>query len=271
MSTEQVANSKVGSEALVDALLDGGTGDEIGEQLFDIAAMFRDSPRLLRSTTDPGRSGTDRVNMVNGLIASRVSGGAEAIVDSLAGLHWANPEDFVFTLRELGVEAELRAAKARGELDRVGQELVAIGHVLIDDRELRTVLSPISGKTVSERQALAKQLFAQHILPCTAVLLNHAVVTATPGRLVQKLRNYARTGADLEGARLVMVRTAVPFTSEQRDRLESLLERQMKQPVTLGVVLDPDLIGGFRISYGNEAYDSSVRADVTKARQALLR
>lgn len=271
MSSEQIANARLGSDALVDALAKGGHGDQIGGQLFDLAALLLANPALLRGITDPGRSAADRTEAIHSLIVKKVLPGTEEVMHAIVGLHWANPDDLVYTLRQLGVEAKLRDAKQKGTLEQVGQELIDIGYVLQDNRDVRTALSPLSGMSVQERQELAQKLFGAHISDCTSALLEHAVASSRPGRLIQKLRNYARTGAVLEGSRLVMVRTAEPFTAAQRARLQSLLERQVHQPVTLGVVLDPELIGGFRVSYGDEAFDSSVRADVAKAKQALAR
>jgi F-type H+-transporting ATPase subunit delta len=68
----------------------------------------------------------------------------------------------------------------------------------------------------------------------------------------------------------VRVRSAVPLTDEQQDRLRQQLQGQLRRETVLEPAVDPDLLGGLVVQVGDQVYDTSVRTRLETVRNQLL-
>jgi F-type H+-transporting ATPase subunit delta len=68
----------------------------------------------------------------------------------------------------------------------------------------------------------------------------------------------------------VLVRSAVPLTDGQRDRVKALAREHYHLDPVLVEQTDPDLIGGLTIQIGDRLIDLSVRARLETIKQQLL-
>jgi F-type H+-transporting ATPase subunit delta len=68
----------------------------------------------------------------------------------------------------------------------------------------------------------------------------------------------------------VKVRSAVPLTDPEQDRLRRQLHAQLHQDPVLEPAVDPDLLGGLVVQVGDQVYDSSVRTRLETVRNQLL-
>ena len=66
------------------------------------------------------------------------------------------------------------------------------------------------------------------------------------------------------------VASAFPLTDNQIASISKLLQTKYASQVKLSVSVDPELIGGVRISVGDEVMDASVREKLSKMTVALL-
>ena len=66
------------------------------------------------------------------------------------------------------------------------------------------------------------------------------------------------------------VASAFPLTDDQIESISKLLQTKYGSQVKLSVSVDPELIGGVRISVGDEVMDASVREKLSKMTVALL-
>ncbi len=271
MSTEQQDTFDVAQRYLLDNLATEDKGDQVGLELFELADLLKGQPALLRALTDPGRSIADRQALAKSILSGKVSDITAGLVELLAGRHWAKPVRFINTLEDMGVQAILDGARRSGVLQQVEDELFAINQLAGAERELRVQLSDIGGADDSERQRIADTLLKDRVLAPTLTLVKRAVHISGRGRIMATLRDYATKAALAHDAQLVTVATASPMTDEQLARLKSIIERQVGGEVSLAVSVDPDLIGGFRINYGDEAADSSVRSELWSAQRALTK
>jgi F-type H+-transporting ATPase subunit delta len=64
---------------------------------------------------------------------------------------------------------------------------------------------------------------------------------------------------------------AAPLSDEHRDRLTQALSAQHDKQVHLNVVVDPTVLGGVRVSLGDEVIDSTVETRLRQAQRRLER
>jgi F-type H+-transporting ATPase subunit delta len=72
-----------------------------------------------------------------------------------------------------------------------------------------------------------------------------------------------------EGAADVLIVSAFPLDSEPLNDLVASLERKFKRKLKPTVEVDPSLIGGVRVTVGDEVLDTSVRARLASMQTAL--
>jgi F-type H+-transporting ATPase subunit delta len=65
------------------------------------------------------------------------------------------------------------------------------------------------------------------------------------------------------------VRSAVPLTDDQRDRLTKALEDATGKQVEVKVVVDPSVLGGIVAQVGDTVIDGSVRRRLDQLKNAL--
>lgn len=260
------------AEQELERLLQGTDVDaRVASELFELADLLESQRSLLRALTNPGRDASDRVQLIQQIIEPSFAPQTTELAAWLVAKHWSKPERLVAAVDHLGIIAILLGSRSRGELHEVGTQLFEIRRLVEDHRDLRIQLSDLSVQNLDRRIELIKELLEGKVLPAALRLTVRAVGTADHGHLLRLLRAYAQIAARLGGLEMVSVSTASPLTEPQRDRLKTIVERQVGKPVILAVAVDPDLIGGFRINYGEEAADSSIRTEITEARRILVR
>jgi len=68
----------------------------------------------------------------------------------------------------------------------------------------------------------------------------------------------------------VQVRSAVPLTEEEKERLSEVLARSLRKQVRLETNVDPSLIGGVMLRIGDRLLDGSVKGQLNLLRQRLI-
>lgn len=256
---------------LAGAVTNAEQGPAVADQLFQMADLLGKQPDLLHSLTDPGRSVASRQELMNNLVEGHVLPATRAILDAVVGRHWVRPGRLPGEVDHLGVLTVLNTAKMDGSLHQVGAELYSLVELFGDNRDLRVQLSDLGSGAPAEQLHLLNAVIGGKVLPATEQLARRAVELSSPGRLLGTLRGYAREAARLEGAELVTVSSAQPLEDAQSARLQKLLERRLGRPVILAAIPDPDVIGGFRLSYGQEATDATVKSELEGALRAMTR
>lgn len=71
------------------------------------------------------------------------------------------------------------------------------------------------------------------------------------------------------GVSQALVKSAFPMDAGQLADIQPNLERRFGRKLELTAEVDPSLIGGIRVTVGDEVFDTSVRARLDRMRQAL--
>lgn len=241
----------------------------VAEDFFGLSDLTQDDARLRRALTDPSRSAAEKQQLVSDAFAAHVTPTTVTVLHSLVASAWSDPHDLHDACEVLGIIATLTDAQRHGELDNVGKELFATAEFLGGYRDLRLELSDMGHGNRHERGNLAQSIFQNSLTRWTMRLVRRGVGRTSHGRLLSTLRRFAERAAQMSGSRLVLLEAAAPMSEAQIERLRSILSRRLGAEVTLNVTVNPKLVGGFRMTAGTHALDSSIQTQVADLRRAL--
>jgi F-type H+-transporting ATPase subunit delta len=240
---------------------------EVGEELFAVADALSGSPSLRRALIDAGTAESARLDVVQALFGGRVSGLALSVLSSATGLHWATTGAFVAAIERQGVRAILSQAQRDGQLDGVEDQLFKVGRMVAANGELRAALAE-RRVDLAPRQQLLAEVLAEHVLPATRALARRAVV-ARQRTFDLTLAGYLKTAAQLRNRGIATVEVAKSLTDEQASRLKAALSRQVGRDVTVNIVINPAVLGGVRVSIGDEVIEGTVAGRLSDVRRKL--
>jgi F-type H+-transporting ATPase subunit delta len=165
--------------------------------------------------------------------------------------------------------AIFEVAKAEDVLDRVGDELFNISHVLESSEELRKTLTD-SAIPPERRQGIVEDLLGQRrVHPLTTALVSF-MVAAGRGRDLPEIISRLVERAAAERAHVVAeVRSAVPLDDDQRRRLEKALSSNLGKQVEAKVVVDPSVLGGLSARVGDVVIDGTVRHRLEQMKESI--
>lgn len=252
----------------LDAVLDRQPASEaLADELFAIVEALGAQPALRRALTDPSTPDEARQQLTQSLFGERVSGAAVAILSDAARARWGTSGAFVAALERQGVRALLRAAQDAGQLDELEAQLFKVERLVDANRELRGALGdrrvPLEG-----REELLGGLLTDKVLPAVARLARRAVA-ARQRTFDLTVEGYLTAAAELRERAVATVTVAQALTAEQEERLRAALVRQVGRDVNVHVVIDPTVIGGVRVSLGDEIIEGTVAGRLTDAQRKL--
>jgi F-type H+-transporting ATPase subunit delta len=165
-------------------------------------------------------------------------------------------------------KALFEVAKAEGNLDEVEDELFRFARSLEGSDELRNALTD-ELIPAERRQAVVEDLLGHRASNTTTALVSF-VVGAGRGKdlpaIIAKL--VERAAAEKEKA-VAEVRSAIPLTADQQERLAAALANATGKQVEVKVVVDPAVLGGLVATVGDTVIDGSVRTRLDQIKSLL--
>ncbi|MBK8463006.1 MAG: F0F1 ATP synthase subunit delta [Nigerium sp.] len=252
----------------LDGVLDGQHASAaLAGELFSVVDALGAQATLRRALSDPSTPDEARAQLAESLFGRRLGGAAVAVIAEAARARWGAPSSFVAALERQGVRALLRTVQAEGRLDELEDQLFKVERLVEANPELSRALgdrlTPLEG-----RQRLLGDLIDGRVGAATAQLARRAIAARqrTFGLTVD---SYLTMAAEQRERAIATVTTATALTDEQKARLRAALSRQVGRDVNLRVVLDPAVIGGVRVSLGDEVIEGTVAARLDDAQRKL--
>ena len=165
-------------------------------------------------------------------------------------------------------EALFAVADAEGVLPKVEEELYGFARALEGDTKLREALTDATLPT-ENKKAVIRDLLSERANPVTVNILGFAIDAGRARELPRIIDSLAELAAAGRQQRLAEVRSAVPLTQDQRQRLTAALEQAMGGSVDVHVVVDPSVVGGLVARVGDEVLDGSIRSRLAEAKLRL--
>ncbi|MGH9215255.1 MAG: ATP synthase F1 subunit delta [Acidimicrobiales bacterium] len=165
-------------------------------------------------------------------------------------------------------EALFGVARAEGTLGEVEEELFRFSQTLQGNDGLRNALTDAS-IPAARRQQIVEDLLGGKASPTTVALVSMVVGTGRARELPTIIKRLVEMSAAEANKEVAEVRSAVPLTDDQRDRLAKALEDATGKKIEVKVVVDPSVLGGIVAQVGDTVIDGSVRRRLDQLKNAF--
>lgn len=259
------------SRAMLDAAVKGATQEAASQlctELFSCAQVLAGSIALRRAITDPSRDSASKVALVSEIFSKSINAKALEIITSIASLRWSSSADLVPVIEQLAIEAQGSAANIVGELDRVEDEFFAVSQAISGSFDLRKALTTTGADEA--KAALVTQLLGKDYTDSTRILVSHLVGNLRGRSIEAAFEDYFFALAARRNRLIAHVQVASPLTDAQLERLATLLSAQVGQPVRVNVEVNPSVVGGVSVRFGDEIIDGTISNRLAGAGRALV-
>ncbi|PPK98660.1 F-type H+-transporting ATPase subunit delta [Kineococcus xinjiangensis] len=250
---------------LADPLADAG---RTGEDLFAVTSLLDDSVALRRALTDPARPASAKAEFVRRVFGGRVGQPAVEVTAALAEGRWAAARDMADATERLAVVAVAAQAERSGRIETLEDELFRFSRTIGGTPQLRDALADRSAPAAS-RAELVSRLLAHRAAPESVQLARRAATAPRGLRAERVLERYLQVITARRQLLVAHVVSSVPLTEQQHQRLAAGLERTYGRSVRLNVDVDPHVLGGLRVSIGDEVIDGTVSTRLAEAKRRL--
>ncbi|RMH41297.1 MAG: F0F1 ATP synthase subunit delta [Deltaproteobacteria bacterium] len=158
-----------------------------------------------------------------------------------------------------------------GSYERLGREIAAVADAMRASDTLRDALTAPVFSRAQRRAVLEKVLERLGASRTTRnfclLLIDRERIAALP----DIARELAAMIDDKAGRVRAVVATAVPLPADVEQRLRAALEKASGKTVHMTKQVDPSLLGGVVAQLGDTRYDGSLRTQLDRMRQALVK
>lgn len=268
-SRESIRALGAGFDQRLDSLDDAGLA-RVAEDLADVVNVLNEQPVLRKHLAESTEAPDAKRQLVANLFTGKISEGAVLFVQDAAASKWSAPADFANAIERQARVAALIGAERAGQLDATEDELFRAGRILEAEPQLTAVLSDTRAPAAG-RVALLDKVFGGKVNAYTAALLRQTVRLVRVGRVDAAVASIAELAAARRGESVAVVETAVALTDAQQSRTADLLARIYQRKIAVQTEIVPELLGGLRITVGNEVIEGDIASRLDKAAQQLPR
>jgi len=161
-------------------------------------------------------------------------------------------------------KAIFELAKDEGKVEEWGKRLAQVRDVMSDPEVARVLTNPTIAS--EQRMDLVSNLFDGGETTNLAKLLIESNRVHDVGAIEDEFQRLADEAA---GRVRATVTTAVELTAKDRDRVVEELSKRLGKRVQLDVLVDPRILGGLKLQYGDRLVDASVATRLQQLRRRL--
>ena len=147
-------------------------------------------------------------------------------------------------------------------IDKVRDDMDLLLSVFNGSRDFRLMLkSPVISD--DKKNAVIKAIFTDKIHELTSRFFRLIVKKHREKNLDEIARQYIILFNEFKNITVVHLKSAVPITDELRQKFIRIMEGHTKGKVELIEQVDPQLLGGFVLSFGDRQFDASLQKDIS--------
>jgi F-type H+-transporting ATPase subunit delta len=163
-------------------------------------------------------------------------------------------------------KAVFELAGQEGQVEEWGRRLATIREAFSDPDVEAVVTNP----TIATEQRMALVSEAPHVFDPEATNLAKLLIESNRVRDVGAIEDeFQRLADDAAGRVRATVTTAVELTPKDRDRVEVELSKRLGKEIRMKLVVDPLILGGLKLQYGDRLVDASVSTRLQQLRRRL--
>lgn len=235
------------------------------DTLFEVSQTFRTEAALRRFVTDASVPAEAKTGLVGELFGGKVDATGLGVVESAVKHRWTHAGDLSDAVERLSEIAAVRSAG--GEAKRLADELFAVQQAVQETPELRDALSD-PARTTADKITLVDDLLGGKALAATVTLTKQALA-GTYRTATVALGEYQKVAAAVAGEGTAVVRVAAPLSETDTTRLAAALAQKYGREVHLNIVVDPAIVGGIKVSIGDDVIDGTISSRLDGAQRAL--
>jgi len=242
---------------------------QFSNDLFTILSVLSTSVGMRRALTDNSRDAAAKAELISNLFGKNISPAAQSILATASSLRWSSPSELADAIEQLAVEAESVVADKNNELDLLENQLFDFSQVLIANPELRQALNT-SADSDAGKVALLESIIKGKYANSTVNLLRRVVSLRRGRNIDATLAGYSHYVTIRRNRVVAHVTTAVALDPAQQQNLITALGKAIGKTVHINVEVDPKVLGGLSIRYGDEIIDGTVINRLAEASRALV-
>jgi F-type H+-transporting ATPase subunit delta len=163
-------------------------------------------------------------------------------------------------------KAVFELAERDDQVDEWSRRIAAIRE-LLSDPEIASVLT---NPTIATEQRFALISDAPHVLDPEATNLAKLLIESNRVRDVAEVEaEFERLADEAAGRVRATVTTAVELSPKDRDRVEDELSQRLGKEIRMQLVVDPRILGGLKLQYGDRLVDASISTRLQQLRRRL--
>lgn len=174
------------------------------------------------------------------------------------------------TVARVYADTLLEVARERGQLDRIAEEVEALGRAFGESPRLRQFLASPSIAPEDKKAALGSALQGRFSAE-TQRFLELVVERRRQDLLETIFAEFGGRVAELRRQQPVAVVSAAPLSEALRERLRETLARATGREIVLEERVDPGLLGGLVVQLGDRRIDGSLRTRLDTLRERMRR
>ncbi|WP_018180560.1 F0F1 ATP synthase subunit B/delta [Jongsikchunia kroppenstedtii] len=256
-----------------DTAIAGKSIDEVTTAANDLAAVtevLKDKPVLRKHLAEPSDDTAAKHAMVDQLFGGKISPIALDVVRSAAAAKWSQASDLTKGLERIARAGLLVAAERDGKLEDTEDELFRAGRLLVAEPQLTGLLSD-STTPLDGRLQLLNSVLGSKVNAHTNALLTQTVRLARIHRIDGTVADIAELAAARRGESVAHVIAAAPLSDAQNTRLATVLGRVYRREISVQTETDAALLGGLKITVGDEVIEGDIATRLAKAAESLPR
>ena len=162
-------------------------------------------------------------------------------------------------------KALLLLARDIDKLDRVADDMRLVGSVMAENHELAVVFAnPVIKQ--DKKQAIVRDLFAEHVYEATMVFLLFVVRKNRSVYLRGISDSFLQMYRDEKGIVLSDLVTHQPIDDNARRMVTEMVEAYTGKTVELHDRTDPKMLGSFKLEFDGKMYDARIRTKIKRMR-----
>jgi len=153
-----------------------------------------------------------------------------------------------------------------GNVDEWARRLAKIRELFADPE----VAAVLSNPTIATQQREGLVATAPHLFDQEATNLARLLIES--GRIGEAAaieQEFERLADEAAGRVRATATTAIELGRDDRERVERELSKRLKKEVRLSVVVDPRILGGLKLQYGDRVIDATVATRLAQLRRRL--